>query len=47
MTTPAGFDELIHPPTRLALMSMLSATEWAEFVLLRGAEPVSPHPGSA
>lgn len=35
MTTPTGFDELIHPPTRLALMSMLAATEWAEFVLLR------------
>ncbi|GIG67061.1 winged helix-turn-helix domain-containing protein [Phytomonospora endophytica] len=35
MTTPHGFDELIHPPTRLALMSMLAATEWAEFVLLR------------
>lgn len=35
MTTPAGFDELIHPPTRLALMSLLAATEWAEFSFLK------------
>lgn len=26
-----GFDELIHAPTRLSLMSLLSATRWAEF----------------
>ncbi len=26
-----GFDELIHAPTRLSLMSLLSATHWAEF----------------
>lgn len=35
MTTPAGFDELIHPPTRLALMALLAATEWAEFSFLK------------
>jgi DNA-binding MarR family transcriptional regulator len=35
MTTPAGFDELIHPPTRLGLMALLAATEWAEFSFLK------------
>lgn len=29
------FDELIHTPTRLALVSLLAATEWAEFRYLR------------
>lgn len=35
MTIPAGFDELIHPPTRLALMALLAASEWAEFSFLK------------
>lgn len=35
MTTPDGFDELIHPPTRLSLMALLAATEWAEFGFLK------------
>ncbi|MEW2445760.1 winged helix-turn-helix domain-containing protein [Micromonospora marina] len=34
MTVPR-FDELIHPPTRLSLVSLLAATEWAEFRYLR------------
>jgi hypothetical protein len=25
------FDELIHAPTRLSLVSVLEATEWADF----------------
>ena len=29
------FDELIHAPTRLALVALLAATEWAEFQFLR------------
>ena len=31
----AGFDELIHAPTRLAITSLLAATEWAEFRYIR------------
>ncbi|MGC4814908.1 winged helix-turn-helix domain-containing protein [Micromonospora sp. DT228] len=34
MSTPR-FDELIHAPTRLSLVSLLTATEWAEFRYLR------------
>ena len=29
--TAARFDELIHAPTRLAIVSLLAATDWAEF----------------
>ncbi|MFR9777283.1 winged helix-turn-helix domain-containing protein [Micromonospora sp. MS34] len=29
------FDELIHAPTRLSLVSLLAATDWAEFRYLR------------
>ncbi|HWS35639.1 MAG TPA: transcriptional regulator [Actinoplanes sp.] len=29
------FDELIHAPTRLSLVSLLAATEWADFRFLR------------
>ena len=29
------FDELIHAPTRLSIVSLLTATEWAEFKFLR------------
>jgi len=35
MTTPNGFDELIHPSTRLALVALLAASEWAEFSYAR------------
>ena len=33
--TPAGFDEMIHPPTRLAIVSLLAAAEWADFKVIR------------
>lgn len=32
---PPGFSELIHAPTRLSLMSLMSATRWIEFGRLR------------
>ncbi|HET7015844.1 MAG TPA: transcriptional regulator [Streptosporangiaceae bacterium] len=35
MSLPAKFDELIHPPTRLAIVSLLAATEWADFKFIR------------
>jgi DNA-binding transcriptional ArsR family regulator len=31
----AGFDELIHPSTRLRLMATLAAADWAEFSYLK------------
>lgn len=31
----AKFDELIHAPTRLAIVSLLAASEWADFKFLR------------
>jgi DNA-binding transcriptional ArsR family regulator len=31
----ARFDELIHPPTRLAIISVLATTEWADFRFIR------------
>jgi DNA-binding MarR family transcriptional regulator len=34
MTAPR-FDELIHPSTRLSLVGLLAATDWAEFAFLR------------
>jgi DNA-binding transcriptional ArsR family regulator len=33
--TPARFDELIHAPTRLAIVSLLAAAEWADFKFIR------------
>lgn len=33
--TAARFDELIHPSTRLSLVALLAATDWAEFAFLR------------
>jgi DNA-binding MarR family transcriptional regulator len=33
--TGARFDELIHAPTRLTLVALLAASEWAEFKYLR------------
>lgn len=29
------FDELIHAPTRLSIVSLLGATEWADFRFIR------------
>ena len=40
MTAPE-FDELIHAPTRLSLVSLLAATEWADFKYLRDAARLS------
>jgi DNA-binding MarR family transcriptional regulator len=34
MTAPR-FDELIHPGTRLSLVSLLASADWAEFAFLR------------
>jgi DNA-binding transcriptional ArsR family regulator len=34
MTVPR-FDELIHPPTRLAIVSLLAASQWADFKFIR------------
>lgn len=34
MTEPR-FDELIHPSTRLALVALLAAADWAEFAFMR------------
>ena len=31
---PGGFDELIHPGTRLTLVATLAAADWAEFAFL-------------
>ncbi|GIF25670.1 DNA-binding MarR family transcriptional regulator [Actinoplanes tereljensis] len=31
----AQFDDLIHAPTRLSLVSLLAATDWADFKYLR------------
>jgi DNA-binding transcriptional ArsR family regulator len=33
--TAAKFDELIHAPTRLGIVSLLAAAEWADFKFIR------------
>jgi len=33
--TAARFDELIHAPTRLEIVSLLAAAEWADFKFIR------------
>ena len=33
--TAARFDELIHAPTRLEIVSLLAAVEWADFTFIR------------
>jgi DNA-binding transcriptional ArsR family regulator len=33
--TSARFDELIHAPTRLSIVSLLAAAEWADFKFIR------------
>ena len=37
----ARFDELIHAPTRLSLVSLLAATDWADFRFLRDSAGLS------
>jgi DNA-binding transcriptional ArsR family regulator len=39
--TAARFDELIHAPTRLSIVSLLAATEWAEFKFVRDSVGLS------
>src|SRR6185436_14713076 len=41
MSTPAGFDELIHPATRLSVVALLAATEWADFAFVRDSLSLS------
>jgi DNA-binding transcriptional ArsR family regulator len=38
---PAQFDELIHAPTRLSIVALLAATEWAEFRFIRDSLELS------
>ena len=35
------FDELIHAPTRLSIVSLLAATEWADFKFIRDSVSLS------
>ncbi|WP_229070330.1 transcriptional regulator [Actinoplanes sp. DH11] len=35
------FDDLIHAPTRLSLVSLLAATDWADFKFLRDSVGLS------
>jgi DNA-binding transcriptional ArsR family regulator len=35
------FDELIHAPTRLSIVALLAATEWAEFKFIRDSVELS------
>jgi DNA-binding transcriptional ArsR family regulator len=35
------FDELIHAPTRLSIVALLAATEWAEFKFIRDSVGLS------
>jgi len=37
----AGFDPIIHPPTRLTIASILAATEWADFRFIRDTAGLS------
>ena len=37
----ARFDELIHAPTRLSIVSLLAATDWAEFKFIRDSIELS------
>ena len=40
MTRPK-FDQLIHAPTRLAIVALLAAAEWAEFQFIRDSVGLS------
>ena len=35
MTDVAEFDELIHPATRLSIVALLAAADWADFSFVR------------
>jgi DNA-binding MarR family transcriptional regulator len=35
MKNGAGFDELIHPATRLSIVALLAAADWADFAFIR------------
>jgi DNA-binding MarR family transcriptional regulator len=35
MTDQARFDDLIHPATRLSIVALLAAAEWADFAFVR------------
>ena len=35
MTNGARFDELIHPATRLSVVALLAAADWADFAFVR------------
>ena len=39
--TAARFDDLIHAPTRLAIVSLLAAAEWADFKFIRASASLS------
>jgi DNA-binding transcriptional ArsR family regulator len=39
--TDGRFDELIHAPTRLAIVALLAGTEWAEFRFIRDTAGLS------
>ena len=35
MSPVPGFDELIHAPTRLSIVALLAASQWADFTFVR------------
>jgi DNA-binding MarR family transcriptional regulator len=35
MSDQARFDELIHPATRLSIVALLAAADWADFAFIR------------
>jgi DNA-binding transcriptional ArsR family regulator len=39
--TRARFDELIHAPTRLSIVSLLAASQWADFQFIRDSVGLS------
>jgi DNA-binding MarR family transcriptional regulator len=39
--TRARFDELIHAPTRLSIVSLLAASQWADFQFVRDSVGLS------
>ncbi|MCM2388685.1 transcriptional regulator [Streptomyces albipurpureus] len=41
MSIPTGFDELIHPATRLSVVALLATTEWADFAFIRDSLSLS------
>jgi DNA-binding transcriptional ArsR family regulator len=41
MVAAPQFDDIIHAPTRLAIVALLAATEWAEFAFIRDSVQLS------